>query len=421
MSGRIMVCGIGKGMERSLARIGDLGFELVVVTDRATPAVRAAAAQVLEVDPCEPGVVDAIRRSGIKAIDGVLSLGIDNPPVIASLCRAYGCRGLDPEVARNCTEKDRRIALLRAAGIRTPRHVACSDLSGAMAAVHEIGLPVVVKPTDRTESIGVAKVERATDAAGLIGRALRASRSGRILVEEFLTGSEHTVVGLSTAGEIVITGLSDRDYAEKERFAPLFFERGDILPTRLDPASAERVRRTVRRGVSALDLAPAVFTADVLVEPSGEVVLLELAGRIPGARIATELMPLATGVDILPNALRLALGQTLEMNQLTASRDDAVVQRYLPADGRMVEWVGDIDGLSRALGLYDLYWGMPVEAGRRLPPYGSGYDLVAGVIATAPSIAEAERLADAALLRLPLRLADPEKDQRGIAAGADRT
>jgi biotin carboxylase len=405
-----MICGIGKGMDRSLARMKQWGLDLVVVIDRATAEVRRSASEVIEADTSDlAAVAEGLKDAGIERIDGVLSLGIDNPPVIAALCRTFGCSGLDPAVARNCTEKDRRIAILRSRGLRVPRHYVCDDLASAMTAAAAIGLPVVVKPNDRTESIGVVKIETVAGAAPLIGQALRASRTGRIVVEEFLTGTEHTVIGLSADGTIAITGVSDRDYAHKELFAPHFFERGDIIPSALSPLSAARVRDTVVRGVRALDLAPALFTADVLVTPAGDVVLLELAGRMAGARIATELIPLATGVDVLPNAVRLALGRPIDRRELEPSRESAVVQRYVPSCGQMVEWVGEIGDLARAPGVYDLCWGTTIEAGRRLPEYRSGFDLLAGVIATAETTAEAERIADHALASLPLRLSHADR------------
>jgi biotin carboxylase len=400
-----MVCGLGKGMDRSLAKIKELGIDIVVATDVVTEEVRRTASQVVLIDACHSEQVEtAVQAAGIAQIDGVLSLGIDNPPVIARLCRMFGCRGLDPEVARNCTEKDRRIAILQRAGLRTPCYGVCDTLAEAMATIEAIGLPVVVKPNDRTESIGVAKIDTPSAAARLIQQALRASRSRRVLIEEFLSGTEHTVVGIATDGDVIITGISDRDYAQKELFPPFFFERGDLVPTSLAPERVARMRETILRGLQALDLAPAVFTADVLIaEPDGDVVLIELAGRMPGARIATEVIPLATGVDILPSAVRIAFGLPIDRRELEPSRHKAVVQRYLPARGQTVEWVGDIAAVARALGVYDLYWGVPVVRGLRLHPYRSGYDILAGVIASGETLTETEKTADLALAMLPLR------------------
>lgn len=405
MSARLLVAGIGAGMDRSLARIAEMGVELVVVTDRATERVRRAAARVVLADPADPeGVVAAVERAGVDAVDGVLSLGFDNPPAVARLCRRFGCRGLDEEVALDCTHKDRRLRILAAAGLRTPRHAVAGDAREALAALRSVGLPAVVKPTDGTGSLGVAKVAAMEAAPAAVGAALRASRSGRVVIEEFLAGTEHTVTGFSVGGRVAVTGFSDRDYRNKEAFPPHFFEAGDTVPTALPAERVRRVEEVVRRGVRALRLEPAFFNTDVLVTEEGEVVLIEVTGRLTGARIATEVVPLATGVDPLPNAVRLALGWPLRPAELRPVRARAVVQRYLPCTGGVVEWVGDLAAVERPAGVYDLFWGVEPRVGAALPRYRSGEDVLAGAIAEADTVAGAEEAAARALAALPLRV-----------------
>jgi biotin carboxylase len=405
MSRRLLVCGFGAGMDRSLCSIRELGVELVVATSSVTEYVRRAAWRIVEADPSDTAaVVGALERAGLDRMDGVLSLGFDNPPTVARLCRRFGCSGLSEESARDCTSKERRLARLAAHGLLTPRHAVAHDPAQAVAAVRAIGLPAIVKPVDLTSSIGVTKVESLTAVVASATLALGLSRSGTIVVEEYLHGTEHTVAGFSINGEVHFTGFSDRAYSRKDEFAPFIFEEGDTLPSILDEPMRRRVEREVERGVRALDLDPAFFNTDILVTAVGDVYLIEITGRLTGARIATEVVPLATGVDPLPNAVRLALGEPLELAELSPRRAQAVVQRYLPATGGRVEWVGDIDAVERAAGVYDLFWGMDLAAGMKLPHYRSGDDVIAGVIVAAPTVAFAERIAADALGRLPLRV-----------------
>jgi biotin carboxylase len=399
---QLLVCGFGHGMERSLAKIDEMDIDVVAVGAATANGVRH-----YRTLPADPGnaecVLAALREADIRRIDGVMSLGFDNPPVVAKLCRILGCPGLSEQAAENCTFKDRRIRILRASGLATPGFSVVDNVRDALSEIARMGFPVVVKPADRTNSVGVAKVESIAMAVELAEEAFRMSGAGRIVIEQFLAGTEHTVSGFSTAGHIYFTGISDRDYSRKEEFAPYFFERGDIVPTALDSAMAGRVMDTVSAGVRALQLDPAVFNTDVLITPEGAIYLIEVTGRMTGARIATEVVPLATGVDPLPNAVRLALNRPLEGSELTPTRNRVAVQRYVPARGGVVEWVGDIEQVPKPPGVYDLFWGMDLKAGQRVRSFQSNDDIIAGAITTGDTVDEASELADRILEQAPIR------------------
>ncbi|WP_116210931.1 ATP-grasp domain-containing protein [Streptomyces olivoreticuli] len=405
MSERLLVCGIGAGMDRSLAALKDLGLDLAVITDRRTERVGRATGTVLVADPGDQRSVDrAVTAAGLRGVDGVLSLGYDNPPVISRLARRFGCPGVPEEVALDCTLKDRRLAVLGRAGLHLPRHRAADDLAGALAALAETGLPAVVKPRDLTGSAGVYKLDSPRTAPDRIREALRLSVSGRVVVEEFLAGTEHTVAGLVTAGTFHVTGFADREYGRKEEFAPYFFEGGDTMPTALSTEQADEVVAVVRAGVRALGLDEAVVNTDILRTRDGRVVLLELTCRLTGARIATEIMPLGGGIDPLPHAVRLALGRPVDLAEPAPRPGRAVVQRYLPCTGGTVEWVGDLREAAAPPEVHDVFWGRELRPGMTLPPYTGGSDPLAGVIATGDDTAQAAATAQEVLAGLPLKL-----------------
>ncbi|PAK23836.1 hypothetical protein CJD44_26340 [Streptomyces sp. alain-838] len=410
MTERLLVCGLGSGMDRSLAELRSTRRELVVVTDTPTERAREAADVLLVCDPADgTAVLAKLSAAGIDRLDGVFSLGADNPPAVSVVAHRFGCPGLPLETALDCTLKDRRLAILREAGLDLPRFAAAESVAEALRAVAEVGLPAVIKPSDQTGSLGVVKVDSPGAVRELAAEALRLSPVGRIVVEEFLEGTEHTLAAFMVDGELHRFGFADREYGRKEEFAPYFFEGGDTLPSRLTGEQIEEVTDTVRRGALALRLDPAVINTDILRTRDGRVVLLEITCRITGARIATEVMRLATGVDPLPNVVRLALGRPLDLSELRPTRDGAAVQRFLPADGGVVEWVGDPRHVARRAGVHDVFWGIKLAPGTLVPPYRGGADVLAGVIAYAGDTAEAEAIAERTLRALPLRFKAPTR------------
>ncbi|MFJ6663052.1 MULTISPECIES: acetyl-CoA carboxylase biotin carboxylase subunit family protein [unclassified Streptomyces] len=404
MTERLLVCGLGSGMDHSLAELRSPSRELTVITDAPTDRARAAADTLLVCDPTDgTAVLAELSAAGVDRLDGVFSLGADNPPVISAVAHRFGCPGLPLETALDCTLKDRRLAILRAAGLDLPRFATAGSVREAVRAVAEVGLPAVIKPIDQTGSLGVLKVESAEAVRQGAAEALRLSPVGRIVVEEFLEGTEHTLAAFMADGELHRFGFGDREYGRKEEFAPYFFEGGDTLPSRLTAEQIEEVTETVRRGARALRLDPAVINTDILRTRDGRVVLLEITCRLTGARIATEVMRLATGVDPLPNVVRLALGRPLELSELRPTRRGAAVQRFLPADGGVVEWAGNPRDVARRAGVHDVFWGMELTPGTVVPPFRGGADVLAGVIAYADERAAAEAVAERTLRALPLR------------------
>jgi len=400
---------MGAGMDRSLPEIANMGLSLHVVMKHPSPIAITAANTVLVADPDDHAEVSAVlHHAGITHLDGVLSLGEDNTSVIARLAREYHCPGVDERVAWNCTRKDRRITLLAAAGLDTPRYVVADSEERALQALHQVGLPAVVKPCDRSESIGVVKVQEWTQAPAQVRQALAQSVAGPVVVESFLTGSEHTVTGVVQDDMLHVVVFSDREYTTKEQFPPFFFEAGDTFPTALDATEVTRITDTVRDGLKSLELHSAIFNCDVLRTDDDRIVLLELTCRMAGARIPTELASLASGVNIVRPAVELSLGRTVDATALVPTRNRAVVQRYVPTNNQTVQWCGSLAEISRRDGIYDVYWGVQPVPGQPLPPSRPGQGVLAGVIAHADAIAKAEAIAAAAIADLPLVLTPPD-------------
>lgn len=86
------------------------------------------------------------------------------------------------------------------AGILTPPAMVIKrgeNISSAAAkAVREMSLPLIVKPSDRVSSIGVAVAENIYDLTDGIVRALETSNGGEALVEKYINGREATAAVL---------------------------------------------------------------------------------------------------------------------------------------------------------------------------------------------------------------------------------
>jgi len=89
-------------------------------------------------------------------------------------------------------------SILRDAGLPAPTHFRVASQDQAVDAAHRLGYPVVVKPADRDQGVGVAA--GLTDDAG-VGAAFAAARefSNAILVEKHVEGNDYRIVVLDGA------------------------------------------------------------------------------------------------------------------------------------------------------------------------------------------------------------------------------
>lgn len=403
---RLLICGTGSGMERSIPLLRGIVDEIVVVTDRPLDAAPFADI-IIEAYPREESqVIAAVKTAGISDISGVFSLGYENPRVIACLCEKYGLPGLNYKVMETSALKDRRIKALSAGGVPVPVFVVAQGEKQAFGAIRQIGYPCIIKPNDKTSSIGVAVILNEENEANLVRRALQNSETETVIVEQYIDGSEHTVEGLITDGKIYVTGFSDRNYAEKHRFPPFVFENGDNLPSALDPEKKRQIVEVAKQAVYSLGYNNTAFHGDFLFSTEGKAIVLELTPRLSGARFGTELVPLSTGVNILRNAVRLCLSEPINLDELieTISPPNAVVARFLPSPGGHVRWVGDLSSLKNNAGVYDISWEMPLSQGLYLKPYEDGKGMIVSVIAVGLMTCEAEQKANAVLSKLPLKI-----------------
>src|SRR5690606_27484531 len=110
------------------------------------------------------------------------------------------------------------------------------------------------------------------------------------------------------------------------------------------------------RAVETLGLDPAVWHCDVLVTLTDEVVVLEVASRMSGARFGTELVPLSTGVGVLADAVRIALGDAIVEGPEPPLLGQPVVLRYLPAEAGHIVEVGELPDIRDDRRIYDVFW-----------------------------------------------------------------
>ncbi|MEZ5458142.1 MAG: ATP-grasp domain-containing protein [Steroidobacteraceae bacterium] len=139
------------------------------------------------------------RWLGGRPLDRIECLWEPGMLLAAELREALGVEGLDVAQTVPFRDKERMKQVLDAAGIRTPRHVACSTGAECRAAVERIGFPVIIKPI---AGAGSADTYRIDDTARLEAVLPRLRAVPVVSVEEFIDGEEYTFDTVSIGGDV---------------------------------------------------------------------------------------------------------------------------------------------------------------------------------------------------------------------------
>lgn len=197
--------------------------------------------------------------------------------------------------------------------------------------------PIVLKPVDSRGARGVLKIDSDKNLNSLYLISKSYSPKGIVIVEEYLSGPQLSTESLIVDERVFTVGFSDRNYEFLEKFSPYIIENGGDLPSLLPKFDQDQIKETVEKTANALGIKNGVIKGDMVLS-NGKPYIIEVAARLSGGYFCSHEIPLNTGVDFVGNAIKLALGITIDINELTPKTNNAVSQRYIfPIPGKVIK------------------------------------------------------------------------------------
>jgi len=241
----------------------------------------------------------------------VVQLGGQTPLALAAALEAEGAPivGTSPaaiDLAENRGEFGR---VLAAAGLPAPKHAMATSFTHAKAIAHEIGYPVLVRPSYVLGGRGMEIVYDDDALADYIGRSTHISPDHPVLVDRFLDDAVEIDVDAIFDGETLYLG------GVMEHIEEAGVHSGDssctLPPITLGREEIERIRTSteaIARGVGVLGLLNVQYalTSDVLY-------VLEAN---PRASRTVPFVSKATAVPLAKAAARVMLGESIESLRL---------------------------------------------------------------------------------------------------------
>lgn len=331
---------------------GDLGVDVVVVSDGDLPLSGERVEQMIETDLTEPVVAARVIAEQVDGLGVDAVIGVDDGAVVvaAETARALGVPHADPDAVAATRDKALMRERLAAAGVPQPSFAVVTSVRDARRTAADLGYPVVVKPLNLSASRGVIRADDDSSLGGAWERARRiAEEAGApadppLLVEKFVSGPEVAVEGLVADGVLEVLALFDKpDPLE----GPYFEETIYVTPSRLG-RDAE-IHAIVEAGVRALGLDRGPVHAEVRFGPDGPV-LIEVAGRSIGGLCSRALTFGMLRGSLEEQIIRSALGMT-RRGMARTGRATGVMMLPTPAEGvlegvRRTEAVAEVEGIT---------------------------------------------------------------------------
>ncbi len=247
------------------------------------------------------------------AIDGIMSFAVDpGVETAAYVQEQMGLPSVGPyESVRILQNKDLFRAFLAEHGFNVPAARAFESMEAALAARDWYPWPVIVKPTDSAGSKGVSRVNTWEELPPALHHAFAHSISGKVIVEEFIekVGCSSDTDSFSINGKLSFVSYSAQRFDAKAAnpYTPAAYS----WPSTFTKEQEEELTAEIQRLLSLLGMRTSIYNIETRVGTNEKCYIMELSPRGGGNRLA-EMLRYATGVDIITNAVRAALGDDIE-------------------------------------------------------------------------------------------------------------
>ena len=411
MKDSILILGAGTMQRPAILAAKKLGLETYVIDGNpdapcVSDADHFARIDLKERDQIAECAAGLLERMNLKA---VFTAGTDFSANAAYAACQCGFASHSYEACVNASDKALMRQCFRNARVPSPHFILLEKKSVAntltASVVSSLKFPYVVKPVDNMGARGCRMVRNRDELFVAVDEALKFSRSGRALLEEYVEGAEFSIDALIYDGTFTVTGFADRHIT----FEPYFVELGHTMPTNIPYERYAKLVETFARGAKSLGLSRGAAKADIKWTKDGPVIG-EIAARLSGGYMSGWTFPYASDLNLTEQAIEIALGrkpEALEANRFPLHIEGAPFEMFayncarcsaerawISIPGRVKQVLG-LDEAAKVPGARDLF--PRAAAGDRVVFPRNNVEKCGNVVSVAPTRAAAIKAAEDAV------------------------
>ena len=269
---------------------------------------------------CNVSITDreaTLKAAQERGIDGVISFACDPGVVTAAyVAEKMGLPSVGSfEAVSILQNKGRFRAFLTEHGFNVPTAKGYTETEEALKDTELFHWPVIVKPTDSAGSKGVSRVDDPAKLKAAVEYALSFSRGKEFIVEDFITqhGFSSDTDCFSVDGELRFVSFNCQrfDARAENPYTPAAYS----WPSSMTQEHQAELTKEIQRLIRLLGLGTSIYNIETREGTDGRAYIMECSPRGGGNRLA-ECLEYATGVKLVENAVRAALGmQTAGVEQ----------------------------------------------------------------------------------------------------------
>ena len=236
-------------------------------------------------------------------IDGICSIASDLAMhTVNFVANELNLKGNSLECTELTTNKYKMRERLSKSNLPCPKYILVNNIEKVN--LEDLSFPLIVKPTDRSGSRGIYKVNNESELEPAIKSALEESFSKEILIEEYILGDEYSVESISEKGIHKVLQITKK-YTTG---APNFIERGHTEPVEIDDELYKKIEQIILKSLDVLEVSNGASHSEIKILEN-DIKIVEIGARMGGDFIGSDLVKISTGIDYLELVINIALNR----------------------------------------------------------------------------------------------------------------
>lgn len=269
----------------------DMGYYVITTGNQTDGMGHKYADQYINCDFSDKEAILALAKK--EQVEAVCSGCNDFACLSAAYtCEMLGLGGHDSyETALSIHHKDKYRALAQKLGILSPKAQKCRIVEELKKICMEMQFPIMVKPVDLTGGKGMRRCDNEEQAEKAFLQAMAATRESYIILEEFITGTNHGFSAYLQDGKVTFYFMDNEQYYHNP-----YLVSGASAPGDVPKQAIEQLCKDSEKLAGALGLVDGILHIQFILKEDNTPVIIEVCRRAPGD-LYIRLVELAGGLD----------------------------------------------------------------------------------------------------------------------------
>lgn len=239
-----------------------------------------------------------------EQINGICTIASDvAAPIVSYIAEKMGLTANSYASALGANNKFLMRETLSSHNILCPQYFMIAAFEEISAFKSDLRWPLIVKPVDRSGSLGVKKVNNYIELSSAVKEALDFSFVHQVIIEEFIVGREISVEFISYQNQHFPLMITDKVTTDP----PYFVELEHHQPAEFSSEMFQKIYNITEKALNALQLTFGASHSEFKIDQNENIYVIEIGGRMGGDFIGSDLVQLSTGYDFLKGVIEVSL------------------------------------------------------------------------------------------------------------------